>query len=264
MRQAALLSRHDKARLINPALQELGWQLTELDSFDTDSLGSFAGERPRFMAPAECALRKAALAADISGFTLGLGSEGSFAPGPYGLGTFNLELISCIDVDAGWQVTGRFYGPANVQQWTIHNSDELEQALAKVPPGQGLILQYPGYLSKGLNAQDARQQATERLNRTGELTLSFDLRAHHCPERQVHIQQAAGNLLQRIKSRCPQCGTPGFWPDKAIAGLPCEDCDAPSSLTKARQACCQRCGHQQIFAVEQRFASAQYCQRCNP
>ena len=264
MQQAVLLSRHDKARLIAPALHELGWQLTELDSFDTDSLGSFAGERPRFMSPHECALRKAALAADISGVSLGLGSEGSFSPGPYGIGTFNLELISCIDVDAGWQVTGRFYGPANVQQWNIQDVNALEQALAKVPDGQRLLLQQHNYIGKGLTLQEVRHQALSRLKTGAELTLSFDLRAHQCPERQSHIRQAAADLVQRINSRCPHCDTPGFWPDKVITGLPCEDCNAPSSLVKARQACCQRCGHQHIFAVEQRYAAAQYCQRCNP
>lgn len=40
--------------------------------------------------------------------------------------------------------------------------------------------------------------------------------------------------------------------------------DTDSLLTKARQACCQRCGHQHTFAVEQHFAKAQYCQWCNP
>ena len=264
MRPAALLSRHDKARLLSPALNELGWQLTELDSFDTDSLGSFAGERPRFMSPYECALRKAALAADISGFAIGLGSEGSFVPGSYGIGTFNLELICCIDLEAGWQVTGRFYGPANVQQWTIRDTAGLKQALLQVPEGQKLLLQQNGEIAKGLSVHQVEQQAADRLESGGKLTLSFDLRAHHCPERQRHIQQAAADLVQRIKSRCPQCHTPGFWPEKAITGLPCEDCDAPSSLARAQLACCQRCSHQQIFPLAQRYAPAQYCQRCNP
>tara|TARA_R110002126_G_scaffold12196_18_gene53209 strand:- start:2464 stop:2820 length:357 start_codon:yes stop_codon:yes gene_type:complete len=74
-----MLTRHDKGRLIAPALNQLGWQLTELNSFDTDSLGSFAGEYPRFMTAQECAFRKAALAAELSGLDIGLGSEGSFS-----------------------------------------------------------------------------------------------------------------------------------------------------------------------------------------
>lgn len=260
---AALLSRHQKARLLRPALQNLGWQLCEVDSFDTDSLGSFAGEHPRFMSPNECALRKAAIAADLSGCDLGIGSEGSFSAGPYGIGTFNLELISCVNISAGWAVTGRFYGPSSAQQWQIRDSAALEQALAGIPDGQKLLLQQATFVSKGLSVEQARQQALAWLAKD-RITLSFDLRAHCCPERQEHIRQAAADLVQRIKRICPQCHTPGFWPDQAIKGLPCADCGAPSSLTKARQACCQRCGYAETFAADEQYASAQYCQVCNP
>ena len=261
--KAALLTLHDKARLIEPALQQLGWQLTALDSFDTDSLGSFAGERSRFMSPHECALRKAAIAADLSGCDIGIGSEGSFAPGPYGIGTFNLELISCVNISAGWLVTGRFYGPSMVQQWQISDNAALAQALAGIPDGQKLLLQQQNNISKGLSVAEAGKQAAALLTQ-GSITLSFDLRAHCCPERQQHIRQAAADLVQRIKRTCPDCSTPGFWPDKIIRGLPCGECGAPGSLPKARQACCQRCGYSETFAAEQHYASAQYCQGCNP
>lgn len=261
--KAALLTLHGKAELIAPALQELGWQLTTLDSFDTDSLGSFAGERARFMTPQECALRKAAIAAELSGSDIGIGSEGSFSPGPYGIGTFNLELICCVNISAGWAVTGRFYGPAAVQQWQISASAALEQALSSIPDGQKLLLQQADHVSKGLSVEAARQQALAWLAKDS-VTVSFDLRAHCCPERREHIRQAAADLVERIKRSCPQCHTPGFWPDNGIKGLPCADCGAPSSLTKARQACCQRCGYAETFAAEQQYASAQYCQVCNP
>lgn len=261
--KAALLTLHGKAELIAPALQELGWQLTTLDSFDTDSLGSFAGERARFMTPQECALRKAAIAAELSGSDIGIGSEGSFSPGPYGIGTFNLELICCVDISAGWAVTGQFYGPAAVQQWQISDSAALEQALSSIPDGQKLLLQQADHVSKGLSVEAARQQALAWLAKDS-VTVSFDLRAHCCPERQEHIRQAAADLVARIKRICPQCDTPGFWPNNAIKGLPCADCGAPSSLTKARQACCQRCSYTETFAAEQQYASAQYCQVCNP
>ncbi|WP_230818192.1 DUF6671 family protein [Rheinheimera aquimaris] len=264
MRRVALLTSHNKGRLISPALLELGWQLTELDSFDTDSLGSFAGERPRFMSPDECALRKAAIAAELSGYDTGIGSEGSFAPGPYGIGTFDLELICCVNISAGWAVTGRFYGPTNVQQWTISNNEALDQALASVPEGQKLLVQQHRYIRKGLSPAEARQQAGSLLINGGEFILGFDLRAHCCPERQQHIRLAAADLVQRIKHQCARCSTPGFWPDKPISGLPCEECGTPSTLTQARQACCQRCGYTETYGSEQRYAAALYCQVCNP
>ncbi len=261
--QAAILTQHDKARLIAPALNCLDWQLTEIRSFDTDALGSFSGERPRIMTPYECALRKAAIAADLSGADIGIGSEGSFSPGPYGLGTFNLELLCCVNVAAGWAVTGRFYGPSLAQQWHISAPEQLQQALEKVAAGQFLLLQQGSIVVKGLSSAEAMQQALPLLAK-GDVSLSYDLRAHLSPERQGHIVKAADDLLQRLMSLCPRCHTPGFWPDKAVPGLPCEACDSATGLTLEKHACCQHCQFSAVQRVTQRYANPQYCQECNP
>lgn len=259
----AILTRHDKARLIAPALGQLGWQLTEIDSFDTDSLGSFAGEYPRFMTAQECAFRKAALAADLSGSEIGLGSEGSFSVGPFGIGTYNLELICCVNVAEGWAVTGRFYGPSLAQQWQLSDAAALEQALADIEPDQHLLLQQGSNLKKALTVAQAHNLALLWLAH-GTVTLSYDLRAHLSPERRFHIRQAADDLARRLQSLCPECTTPGFWPDNALSGLPCEACGVATSLTRERQARCQRCGHSEAEPVAARHASQQYCQQCNP
>uniref|UniRef100_A0A486XUC1 DUF6671 domain-containing protein n=1 Tax=Rheinheimera sp. BAL341 TaxID=1708203 RepID=A0A486XUC1_9GAMM len=261
--QAAILTRHDKARLIAPALSPLGWQLTEITSFDTDCLGSFSGERPRFMSPYECALRKAALAAELSGLDIGIGSEGSFSPGPYGMGTFNLELLCCVNVAQGWAVTGRFYGPSLAQQWQIATPQQLQKALSQVSDGQYLLLQQAQRIEKALTRQHAEARATALLEQ-GALTLSYDLRAHLSPQRQIHIVNAATDLQQRLLSLCPECATPGFWPDKAVAGLPCEACAAPTSLTLHKVSCCQRCQFTAVQAVAASHAQPQYCSECNP
>ncbi|WP_372624924.1 DUF6671 family protein [Arsukibacterium sp.] len=259
----AMLTRHDKARLIAPALRPLGWQLTELDSFDTDSLGSFAGEYPRFMTAQECAFRKAALAAELSGLDIGLGSEGSFSVGPFGIGTYNLELICCVNVAEGWVVTGRFYGPSLARQWQLKDAAALELALADIEPEQHLLLQQGDYLKKALTVSQAHNLALLRLA-NGDVTLSYDLRAHLSPQRRVHIQQAADDLARRLQSDCPRCATPGFWPDKALPGLPCEACGTPTNLTRQRQARCIKCDHTTTTAVAALHASQQYCQECNP
>lgn len=261
--QVALLTMHDKARLIAPALRCLDWELSVQSNFDTDSLGSFSGERQRFMSPYDCALRKAALAADLSGLDIGIGSEGSYSPGPYGLGTFNLELLCCVNVTAGWVVTGRFYGPSMAQQWQISDTTQLHQALETVVTGQHLLLQQGQLIVKGLSAEQAARRASVMLQQ-GVLTLSYDLRAHLNPERQVHITKAATDLVSRIQSVCPNCGIPGFWPDKTISGLPCEACGIPTSLTLRKEACCQRCDYRQVQPIAASFANPQYCPECNP
>ena len=259
----AMLTRHDKARLIAPVLSQFGWQLTEIDSFDTDTLGSFAGGQSRFMTAQECAFRKAALAAELSGLDIGIGSEGSFTVGPFGIGTYNLELICCMNVSAGWAVTGRFYGPSLAQQWLLKDAESLQQALADIEPDQYLVLQQGNYLKKALTAVQAHNLALLRFS-YGEVTLSYDLRAHLSPERRFHIQQAADDLARRLQHLCPQCATPGFWPDKALQGLPCEACGVATSLTRQRQAVCQRCGYTETEPVAASHASQQYCQECNP
>lgn len=260
---AAILTKHDKARLVAPSLSRLGWLLSEVSNFDTDTLGSFAGEYPRFMSPVECAMRKAAIAADLSGLNLGIGSEGSFSVGPYGIGTFNLELLSCVNIDAGWVVTGKFYGPTTAQRWTITQKSELDIVLQSLPAGQKLLLQQQQQIYKGISAEHALSQVVTLLKK-GSLELSYDLRAHCCPERQLHIISAADNLAARLQRTCPKCQTPGFWPNNANPGLPCEECSTPTTLTLQREACCQRCHYTETYAVEATIASRQYCQVCNP
>ena len=75
---------------------------------------------------------------------------------------------------------------------------------------------------------------------------------------------AADDLLQRLNSLCPVCDTPGFWPDKAVPGLPCAACGSATGLTLQKQACCQRCQHTKLHHAVQRYADPQYCQECNP
>lgn len=54
-----LLTKHKKAPLIAPILlSELGWELVLTESYDTDQLGTFAGEVERQLSPVDCAEKK--------------------------------------------------------------------------------------------------------------------------------------------------------------------------------------------------------------
>jgi hypothetical protein len=63
----ALLTKHDKAGMVAPALAPLGLEVLATDGFDTDTLGTFSGEVERTLSPLECARRKARLACELTG-----------------------------------------------------------------------------------------------------------------------------------------------------------------------------------------------------
>ncbi|MFM8457386.1 MAG: hypothetical protein ACKOB0_00350 [Chthoniobacterales bacterium] len=74
----ALLTKHAKEQAIAPRLaRALGAQVSVVDTFDTDTLGTFTREVPRFGSQLDAARKKAELATEMSGCPLGLGSEGS-------------------------------------------------------------------------------------------------------------------------------------------------------------------------------------------
>lgn len=263
MPQVALLTQHAKAPLLSEALAPLDWQLQVVSAFDTDLLGSFAGERPRFMTAAECALRKAAIAAELAGTAIGLGSEGSFTPGPYGLGTLNQELLCAVDLEQGWAVTAVAQQLCSARNWQLQDSAPLDGILASIPSGQLLLVKQGERIAKALPVFECATLVADWLEQ-GPLTLQYDLRAHCSPERQQVIRLAAENLAKRLQVSCPACNKPGFWPEQSITGLPCADCGAPSTQAKGQRACCHSCGYQQDFLVTDSVADPACCPCCNP
>lgn len=263
MQQVAFLTQHGKLPLLVDALSVLDWQLQLVDGFDTDLLGSFAGERGRFMTPAECALRKAAIAAELAGTSLGIGSEGSFNAGPYGLGTVNQEILCCVNLDAGWAVWASAERLCSARSWQITSMAEVQAIIPTLPQGQLLLLKQGQQIAKALTTTDCEAQIGQWLTQ-GAVTLEYDLRAHCSPERQDVIRAAADNLKQRLQAQCPVCMTPGFWPEHMITGLPCADCGQQTAKPRGHRACCQRCGHQVERWLPVSFADPAYCTFCNP
>jgi len=264
----ALLTLHGKQHVIAPVLwQQLKARILHTDAYDTDALGTFSGEIERALAPAECAEKKAELACSLTGCALGLGSEGSFSPGPFGLTTFNEELLACVNVERQWTVVGRSYQACTVREQQCRNAEELAAFINATPPGQGLILKAQGLIGKGLVGAPAVTEQLQRWFKTltpWPLTVSYDLRAHHCPERRTRIAKAAENLAERLLSACPGCGRPGFWPDEVEIGLPCQWCKTPTNAIMRRLATCPQCHYQQAFAVAEDYADPANCPVCNP
>jgi hypothetical protein len=122
----ALLTKHANEREIAPRFQQvLGASVTLVDSFDTDTPGSFTRDVPRFGSQLDAARRKAELAIELSGIPLGLGSEGSFAPGPFGLVSYNLEVLTLIDSQRGLEITGSVRLPGHHPSGSFGDWDKL-------------------------------------------------------------------------------------------------------------------------------------------
>jgi hypothetical protein len=96
------------------------------------------------------------------------------------------------------------------------------------------------------------------------IVIEPDLRAMHCPERQVYIRQAAQQLAQRLQSRCPQCGAADFWPVDAERGLPCAGCGIPTALPVAFIRRCHACHHHVREPCAAESAEPGDCPWCNP
>lgn len=273
-RQFALLTRHGKETILAPLLSaKLGASLVLTQDFDTDQLGTFSGEVERQLTPKDCALKKARLACELTGLTLGLGSEGSFGPGPYGFGTVNHELVACVNLQEGWSVVGRHYNFSSVRKLTSRSTSALYEFMAKSPSNQGLLLQSTAGIAKGLHGIDAIKACLNDwfgkesllVSELPEaLTISDDLRAHQCPERRETIYRAMENLIARLLSPCPDCQTPGFWPDQIHSGLPCRSCGCPTNSTKARTAHCSHCNAERTYPVIETEADPGQCPICNP
>ena len=268
----ALLTRHAKGALVAPPLAALGLAVSVTDAFDTDQLGTFSGEVARTLSPLDCARRKAQLACELTGLDLGLGSEGSFGGGPMaGFVNWDEELLLLWDRRSGQEVVARAAGPVRVAAFTWESEAQLVAQLAPFPSAQGWIIRHPAGVSKGLCSVAAvlgelNANVLPRLP-TGDahsVRIEPDLRAMHCPERQTYIRQAAEQLAQRLHTTCPHCTAPNFWPDDHVPGLPCADCDAPTSLPLLALRRCSVCGHEQGEPVTPPVAEPQYCSWCNP
>lgn len=268
-----LLTKHKKAPLIAPILSaELGWEVVLTEGYNTDLLGTFSGEIERTLSPLECATQKARKAASLLGCDLGLGSEGSFGDGPYGpIVPWHTEILVCLSTKHHWRVSGFAQGPSCHQHRLCTEVEEAKHFFDHRPTGQGLMV-YPEEgaqlaVYKGLCTQtefDNAVNASFEKSVSKKIMVGYDLRAHMCPQRQDMLVEAANDLAMRLKLRCSQCETPGFYPDKIDAGLPCRWCNSPTTQILQRTATCQRCEYQQTIKVDEKVADPKYCPVCNP
>ncbi|MEO8366503.1 MAG: DUF6671 family protein [Pseudoxanthomonas sp.] len=271
----ALLTQHGKERIIAPVLDaSLGCRVELIGGYDTDRLGTFTREIPRAGTQIDAARRKARMGMDISGWPLGVASEGAFGPDPFtGMFPWNVECLLWIDDIVGLEIVGMASGKANfahllTDDWTAVEVFARQWGF----PGHGIAV-------RPESAEDARIR--KGVGSWTELAASFswasnqstggfvfietDVRAHANPTRQHNIRMAAEDLASRLCSRCPACAAPGFWVVEQVRGLPCEDCGAPTEESRAEILGCVKCAHRTLRErAGRRFADPGRCDYCNP
>ena len=69
------------------------------------------------------------------------------------------------------------------------------------------------------------------------------MRAMYNPTRMKVIEKATFKLVDKIKSLCPKCETPGFEIVDRKAGLRCNQCNFPTRSTLSYIYKCQKCNY---------------------
>lgn len=273
--QVALLTRHGKQRVIAPALEAaLGCRVHHVDGYDTDLLGTFTRDVPRFGSQLEAARKKARIAMELAGLPFGLGSEGAFVPDPFiGMTPWNVEVIVFVDALRNLEVAGIAQDRGNFRHLLTAEWPALEGFARDVGfPGQQLVVrprdEHDRRTRKGIRTWTELEAALAWATAEAENGLAFvetDGRAHANPARMATISLAAADLAARLVSWCPACGTPGYWRIERVAGLPCAGCGSPTRETRAWVHGCLTCAHRETRAVNgHRHADPGRCDVCNP
>ena len=275
--EIAFLTQHGKERVVAPVLDmALGCRVKRVAGFDTDELGTFTRDIPRYGSQLDAARRKARIGMQLSGTSLGLASEGSFGPDSHtGLFPWNVEVLLLIDDIRKIEVVGVHQGPASQDHAWIKDWSELEAFAHRVGfPKQHLVLrpcsENDPRVRKGLADNSSLRAAFAWVKRLSSdqatIFVERDLRAHAHPERMANIGKAAHNLAEKLCSFCPQCGSPGYSVIERVSGLPCGECGLPTREQLEQIEGCPACD----FREKRRrsdgltFSDPAHCKLCNP
>lgn len=268
MKRLALLTQHEKAVALSPALERSGFSLFTVDGFDTDTLGTFTGETQRRGSQLDAATAKARKACELTGERYGLGSEGSFGPDPQlGIMPWNIELLVWWDAVEGRAVQAMVQGGAtNYDQRTVSSWQEAQAFAAQVQfPSHGIIVGQPSdayFLKDGTDGLAWQTRVNEALAQ-GPVWLDTDMRAHRNPSRMAMIARCGERLSDLLLKRCPQCERLGFGLESPMAGALCTQCGLPTPVMRAKRITCGGCDFSLTETIRDTVPPS-HCERCNP
>ena len=274
-RSASLLTKHGKEQAISSVLDaELGCHVQQTDAYDTDLLGTFTQETPRYGSQLDAARKKAKIGMELLQLDLGMANEGAFVNDPYaGIISWNNELVVLIDQKNDLELTGFSGAPAQSDSGYFSHWEELSKfADSALFPSHYLVIkptdEYHPQSRKGIKDLTALKDAFEwakTLSSKGIVYTENDLRAFANPTRMKNIRKATIDLAKKMKSLCPKCQIPGFWVKDIQRGLPCNACGLPTDQEIAKIWGCIKCDHQDTEGMKVlRFADPSKCKHCNP
>ncbi|MFZ9844034.1 MAG: DUF6671 family protein [Ilumatobacteraceae bacterium] len=273
-RTASLATRHGKLVAIAPAFcAPIGLEVVSVD-VDTDSLGTFVGDRPRSGTQRETAIAKARLGMAESGLSLGLATEASFGPldgNPFVNAC--LELVVLVDDDLGVVLAEHEvdYSVPAVRVTLRDSALDTIPLIAAGFPEHGLIVRpEEGYqpIFKGVHDYDELRDAVQacvEASPSAKVVVESDFRAHHSPARLQVIERAAHKLALRAAALCRQCGVPGWGVVARNAGAPCRECGDETRIVKTEVSGCAKCDATvERLLPESDGVDPRYCASCNP
>jgi predicted Zn-ribbon and HTH transcriptional regulator len=278
-RVGVLATKHHKEQVIAPILeQELGIKVTVPPDFDTDAFGTFTREIKRLGTQIEAARLKAEKVLEMTGETLALASEGSFAPHPsLPYISANREIVILLDKQHDLEIIGEvFSAETNHNHKVVKSLEEAFTFAKKVGfPSHGLVVMFndsplnSSEIIKGITTNEKLEAAVNFILKNSPNStahIETDMRALYNPTRMKNIAKATLDLARKINSRCPKCAAPGFDIVERKIGLPCALCHLPTRITRSVVYKCQKCNfsQEQLFPDRQEFADPAQCMYCNP
>jgi hypothetical protein len=274
-RTLLIVTKHGKEEIFLPLFKDsLGVECILASSFDTDKLGTFTGEVERQGDALATIRRKCHEALALYGCDMAIASEGSFGPHPaFAFGAADDELVMFIDTLNQLEIIARELSmDTNFNGSKIETEGQLEEFLSQVgfPKHAVIIRSQEGSASgiiKGINDHErVRTIAQDYLTAFGSFYIETDMRAMNNPKRMMVIEKAAQKLLDKIKSLCPECQTPGYGITDAKQGLTCILCGNATSSTLSYVYSCAKCDFQDevLYPRGKKQEDPMYCNFCNP
>jgi len=274
-RNLVIATKHKKESVIAPLLEaELSVNCFVPFDFDSDSLGTFTGEIERKDDSVATARKKCLMAMEQTNCDLGIANEGSFGSHPtIFFANADDEILIFIDKKNNLEIIARELSlKTNFNATKVNSFIELKEFAKKIAfPSHAIILKSEEKDStnfvKGIQSWQLLEESyTTLFQNNGTIYAETDMRALYNPTRLLVIEKATQKLIEKIKSLCPDCQTPGFGVTSVKSGLPCSLCGCATKSTKSHIYNCHKCNFEmeKMYPYDKKTEDPTYCDYCNP